>query len=397
MAKNDRLFINKFDNFIYTIRKIIYFGDVTQQKNIPTKHEKKRFIDYFGWESKTEYYEKSNYLFDFSNDSRLKDEFANLYSYKSMSNTEMGDSLQLFSAISSKQFDESFDISGTRNLKNFNRRIESKSELAESGSILISGANPRKYKKNTQLTKNFNKKDKTALINAIDFAIKKNNFTSFASTYKRMLVCRDSLENNDCNIEIDHQLFNPILDEIHIWEAVLAISEGKGIDIKYIKPTSEIIYDINDLIPVKIIYDNLYGRTYLFTYNPTEDLFSTFRFDRIYSISTNKNDIEAENLKNYREKLDNILSTAWLVSTNQTTEHVVIRFINTVQIRERIKNEGRHGKITGFDNDFFTYEIDVNDSYEMINWVLNFGSSCVVEQPMKLREKIIEHLKDMSQ
>ena len=400
-VNNDRLFLTKYDSFIYAIRKIIYYSNVIDDpqignKKINTKHDKRRFVEYFGWESTEPYYNKNDSCLAFSNDSSLKDEFAYIYTYSSMSVGEIGDSIQLFSNLSSARFKESEPISGTRNLKNFNRRIDKNSELANSASILVSGINPRKYKKNISLTKDLSDEDEIQFFDALDFAIKKNNFTSFASTYKKMLSCRDNINSNGCDIDIDHQLFHPILDELHIWEVVSALSENRYIDMKYCSQYSENFEDVNNLIPLKIIYDNLYGRSYLFTYNEKLDSIANFRFDRIYSISMGKNRFDTDLAKQQKEQLENILKTAWLVSMNEETEHVVIKFRNTTALRERVKNEGRHGSITDISEDFFTYEIDVNDSYEMINWILNFSDDCKVEQPKHLVEKIVEYLEDMA-
>lgn len=255
---NDRIFIDKFDNFLFTIRKMIYFGDTNSamQPKDP-KHDKQRFINYFGAMSNESYYD--NKSFSFSNDDKLKDEFANIYMFKSMNIAKMGDCFQLFSSLDCNEAysGDKLLVGSARNAKNFKRRIEAKSELAESGSVIIKKGSPVHYLKNADPVDNF-----------------------------------------------------------------------------------------------------------------TED---------------------------EKDELCKKLETAWLVSTdNDELEHVVIEFKNTPSNRARVENEGRHGVITKFDDDFFTYEIDVNDHIEMINWVLNYGSSCRVREPKEFVDRIVTHLEEMA-
>jgi hypothetical protein len=400
MAKNnsDRLFIEKFDNFIFTVRKIIYFGNTNKglQPNDP-KHDRLRFINYFGTDD--EYYDPSVNSLDFSKDDVLKDEFANIYTYKSMTTAEMGDNFQLFSAISKNQKHTGGNLTfgSGRTAKNLNRRIETGSELDLSGSILVSGASPKYYKRNVDLVENFDASEKKEFIEALDFAIKKNNFTSFASTYKKLISCRDGIEDNGCKIKIDHQLFHPILDEMHVWTAVSALIENCYVNIDYCLPypNDKELINYKNFVPLKIIYDNLYGRTYLFAYSYNSDEILTLRFDRIFHIDISDKYERNHFIEEKSKNLENALRTAWLVSINNHTEHVVIQFKNTPAIMARVKNEGRHGKITKIFDDYFLYEIDVNDSIEMTNWVLNFGSNCKVLEPNTLIDKVVSCLEGM--
>lgn len=396
MASTDRIFINKFNGFVYTVRNMIYYGNAVEGGDIPNpKHERMRFVNVFGWESGEEFYDSKNYSFYFSNDEHLKDEFANIYTYKSMQISEMGDCLQLFSALDSKNR-ESKDICGIRDIFHFNKTIKQCSELAESGSLIIQGKKPYNYRKNVDITDNMSDKEKQNFLTALDFGIKKNNFTSFATTYKKLITSRDNIKSEGCSIDIDHQLFHPILDELHIWEIISAISDSSYVDITYIKGDNSKT-ELSNILPLRIVYDNLYGRSYLIGYNFAFESFAVCRLDRIFSVELKEKFEDSDWIKNKKEKLNSLLSTAWLVSLNETTEHVVIEFNNTVPLRERVKNEGRHGKITEFNKDYFTFEIDVNDPIEMTNWILNFGSDCVVKEPQMLVDRIIEHLEDMTQ
>lgn len=223
----DRTFIDKFDSYIFTIRRILYFGDTN--KNIQPsdpKHDRWRFINVFGAETNKEYYNSKKDVFEFGDDSRLKDEFANIYSCKSLTVSQMGDLCQIFAELdhNGKTADE-ITCTSTRMLKNISRRLANEEELIQSGSVIAKGNHKKIYTKNIDLMDEFNNKQK--FIEALDFAIKKNNFSAFVSLYKKLVSFRDGIEDIGCNIEIDHQLFHPILDEKHIWEAITAITEQK--------------------------------------------------------------------------------------------------------------------------------------------------------------------------
>lgn len=394
MKNTDRLFIDKFDNFIFTVRKILYYGDTSAslQPKDP-KHDRLRFINYFSDE--TDYYDAGENLIDFSDDTDLKDIFADLYTYRAMSTSEMGDALQLFSNLSEGDYKTVNQLiaESARNPKNFNRRIEAKTELAESGAILIQKSKPKRYKKNVSLCKGLTQWERRDFINALNFAIKKTNFSAFASTYKKLLAYSYSIEGEDDSISIDHQLFHPVLDEFHLWSAISAMTEGRKIAVDYCSRNFDFkeTVKIENAAPLKIVYDNLYGRSYIFVYDSVGDTIFPIRLDRILHME--QGDIfDAVAVKKKKRELEKRLKTSWLVGINESTEKVILRFSNLPFIRNRVENEGRHGAIANEEEAFFTYEIEVNDALELTNWILSFGEHCKVVAPNHLAETIIKHL-----
>lgn len=390
----DRTFIDKYDSFIFTIRRVMYYGD-TNIKMQPTnpKHDRWRFINFFGFEMNHEYYDSDNDTFDFDNDNKLKDEFANTYCYKSINITQMGDLLHLFVSLNDRE-QTAEQLSGSRNKKNINRRLESNEELIQSGSVISHGKNKKTYTKNIQISKGIENKKK--FVEALDFAIKKNNFSAFASTYKRMYMCRDGVENQSCGINFSDQLFHPILDEKHIWELLSAILEREKIDIEHCNSNVSLneLTTIKDIIPLKLLYDAQYGRSYLICTINSE--ISAIRIDRIFSIKATEK-FDEDDFNKSLMQANELLKTAWTVClSNKNIQHVVLRFINNDYTKTRVAAEGRHGKITKCDNDYFTYEVDVNDFTEMTNWILSFASSCKVIAPQNLIDYIINHLEEMA-
>lgn len=390
----DRTFIEKYDSFIFTVRKILYYGDAYADSQ-PTdpKHDRWRFINYFGYDINHEFYDTSNDTFDFDNDDMLKDEFANIFCYKSVNITQLGDMCNLFRNLSDIP-QSAEQLSETRSKKNINRRLSKDGELISSGSVLSFGKGKKTYCKNIDIADGF--KDKAKLVKALDFAAKKNNYSAFASSYKKLLVCRDNIENKKSNIEIEHQLFHPILDEMHIWEIVCAITEKQTITFKYcvnFEDATE-LFDFENLIPLKLIYETTYGRTYLFCYNC--DKLQTFRVDRIFSIEQGEC-FDEKTFSNGLNEVNKALETAWLTSINtENIYHIVLRFENNFDTKTRVTNEGRHGKITREDKDYFYFEINVNDYLEITNWILTFGSECTVLEPQVLIDKVCEHLEEMA-
>lgn len=390
----DRTFIEKYDSFIFTVRKILYYGDAYADSQ-PTdpKHDRWRFINYFGYDINHEFYDTSNDTFDFDNDDMLKDEFANIFCYKSLNITQLGDMCNLFRNLTDIP-QSAEQLSKTRSKKNINRRLSKDGEPVQSGSVLCFGKGKNKYCKNVDIADGF--EDKAKLVKALDFAVKKNNYSAFASSYKKLLVCRDGIENEKVDIEIEHQLFHPILDEIHIWEIVCAITEMQTITFKYCVNYEDAteLFDFENLIPLKLVYETTYGRTYLFCKN--SDLIQTFRVDRIFSVQRGKQ-FEEKEFSQSIDIVNSALEKAWLASTNQETiYHTVLRFLNTYENKMRVMNEGRHGKIAKEDEKYFYFEVDINDYFEITNWVLSFGSECTVLEPPELIDKVLGHLEEMA-
>ncbi len=394
---NDRLFIDKFDNFIFTFRRMLFFGDTNSKiQHGNPKHDRNRLINFF-FDEENDYYDLNSNTINFSETEKLKELFSEIYSYKAMSTTEMADSFLIFTELDSEKEKTVRDMcfSG-RNQKNINRRLEKGSELAESGSIIIKDGRPRAYKKNCDICDGLTDDEKTKLLLSLDFAIKKNPFSAFASTYKSLVENRDNIDAF-CSIDIDHQLFHPILDEIHIWTAISAISERRNVNIKYCSQNNEMteVADVNSVLPLRIVYDSLYGRSYLIAYDNKYNNYSIIRFDRIYHMEI----AESADPLFFHDNINYVtqnLQTAWLVDITSSPKTVELEFDNYADIYSRVKNEGRHGEIVSKSDSHFIYRISVNSPKEMINWILSFGEYCKVVKPDSLKNEIIVRLERMA-
>lgn len=395
----DRLFINRFESFVFTVRKILYFGDTKKSIQVTDpKHDRNRFIKYFGTDF--EYYNVKNNEFDFNNNTKLKSEFSLLFSYKSVNKIEQGDLFSIFACLSDgKELTASeISIKGARSEKNVNRRLNKANELVKSGTISVNNKSPNKYRLNTDLTYGLDKKSKIKFLKALDFAIKKNNFISYAASYKRLIECRDNIQEITLDLEVEHQMFQPILDELNIWRALSAIEHHCYIKFEYIfdvhgTPTT---FRYNNFIPLKIVFDNIYGRSYLITYNEKINDFTILRFDRIYNIEINDQFKDYNFIKSKTIEVEKALSTSWSINLdNSNIQTVIADFKNIPSVEYRLKNELRHGKITQINDDFITFKIDVNDPMEMAYWFLSYGADCIVRKPQCLIDKIVNTLKEM--
>lgn len=394
MYTSDRLFVSKFDNFILTVRNIIYYGD-TKKSVLPIdpKHDRMRFIKYFNTDY--EYYDTKDDSFNFQNDLKLKYEFALIFTYRSLGITEMGDLFQIFSQLDcKKKKTATFISSACRFEKNVNRRFEPDSELMQSGGIISFGKSPREYIKNIDLLDDFSRTSKINFLKALDFGIKKENFVSFGASYKKLVECRDGFtEICNENIQIDHQMFHPVLDELHIWNTVCAIEERKYITVNYYKyqDGEKDKRNFSRLMPLKVVYDCLFGRSYLCAYDEINDALCAIRFDRILEVNISELSFETLLYNTRCENLENRLKTAWLIGLQENVSHVVVEFKKDFGIKARIENEKRHGTLTEKD-DCYLFEIDVNDPNEMKGWIMSFGADCEVKEPESLIDSIVNTL-----
>ena len=459
-------------------RRMMYYGlyksNISPEEEESFKDVRSYFKTYFGYDAfpqletdKRYYDEDDKKAYHFEYDRRLKDSFAGFYSRKAGKPTDFKYYLQLLSNISrnvkygSEELMGSVGLSDEADLtdsdeetleknyaaiqKRFKKLLAKGSELYESGTLVIHSKSPRSITANADLLDGFSRVQKKHFIKALDFGIKKNPFSAFASLYKKTVLCRDGVANLDCGIDFDHQLFHPLLDEINLWSAVEAmldcedIGEARKADGSNSLHLIDIQYYNNKtahaLLPLKIRYDATYGRSYLFSYSLKHRHITQDRLDRIRRITVLDNKEQAKETLarrslaaerrrqagkapaktaygsdpylNYsdrralfleqRTSLEERLQSAWCSSLKKEKEHVVLLFRNTPALRYRVENEGRHGQITAVEGKRFRFEIDVNDAVEMTNWILNFGEDCKVEAPQRLVNHVVKHLEEMAQ
>lgn len=219
------------------------------------------------------------------------------------------------------------------------------------------------------------------------------------------LYCKRNIKNIDKDFFLykHNHLFN-VLDNEILLELLKAINNKKCIEITFIDDVENV--DKNqkcnfEVIPIKIIYDIVYGRQYIFSFSTEAQEFIISRIDRIKKVKLGK-EIKEEKLTIILEK-SNIEEKLWCTSniseSIDTTVKIEFKFNekNEFFILERIKREGQHGKITKIDVGKYLFEIEVKDPKEMIPWIRSFGERArVIESgDFKIEEKIISDWEEL--
>lgn len=128
-------------------------------------------------------------------------------------------------------------------------------------------------------------------------------------------------------------------------------------------------------VPLKVVTNSRHGRRYIIIHNDKTNDFTNIRIDRIKSVKELNSCLDFEELLS---KLSASSNTAWGISYNQSNElekltiKLQINEINEIHILNRIRLEGKHGSLTHIGQNKFQYEIEVNDTYEMLPWIRTF-------------------------
>ena len=130
------------------------------------------------------------------------------------------------------------------------------------------------------------------------------------------------------------------------------------------------------VIPLKVLVSVQSGRQYLTAYAPQFRSFSTYRLDRIVSVTTEGESGEFDRL---RAELDAVKGRIWGVNArnHQGTEPEHVDFTvcygdDEQFIPERLEREKRCGSIDYPDANTCRFSADVYDSAELVPWIRTF-------------------------
>lgn len=219
------------------------------------------------------------------------------------------------------------------------------------------------------------------------------------------LYCNRNIKNIDKDFFLykHNHLFN-VLDNEILLELLKAINNKSCVQITLVNNIEnndkgqECSFEV---MPIKIIYDIVYGRQYLFSFSNEENEFIISRIDRIKKVET------GEKIKD--EELNEILKGASIEEKSWCTSNISESIDTTVKIEfkfdekneffilERIKREGQHGKITKLEEGRYLFEIEVKDPGEMIPWIRSFGERAKIIESgdFKIEEKIISDWEEL--
>lgn len=170
--------------------------------------------------------------------------------------------------------------------------------------------------------------------------------------------------------KIEDIFFQSILNDEIVYQIMIAIEEERIISIDFFD--NEIGFQ--QVIPLKIICDRLYGRQYLF--GLTQNTAFIRRIDRIKSVNFKKKKFSSENFVGYEK----ILKQVWCASlrnNNVSLKKVEIDFRITKKserhIFERLKAEKNFGQVEKISERHMIFRVEVLDPYELIPWIRSFG------------------------
>ncbi len=265
-----------------------------------------------------------------------------------------------------------------------------------------------KYSLNKDVLKNLSDEEIQDICIMLEFVKNKEvlqvPFLFLQKKLELYLYCNREVEivDKDFFLYKHNHLFN-VLDNEILMEVLKAIKKKSYAKITIASYEKEVIKTSEkfEIIPIKIIYDTVYARQYLYGFSEILDKFTISRIDRIKKVDI-MGSVEEEKLNEILQKVD-VENMAWCTSnidiSKNTFVKVEFKFDEKEEsfILERIKREGRHGKITQLEEGRYLYEIEVTDPKEMIPWIRSFGERAKIinSGDFKIEESIVSDWKEL--
>ena len=164
-------------------------------------------------------------------------------------------------------------------------------------------------------------------------------------------------------------LQNVLNDEI-FYQLTIAIQEQRVISMKFFDGE-----EILNVVPLKIVWDRLYGRQYLF--GASKDKISFIRrLDRIKKLSLHKKRFLTKDYVDCEKFLENIWCAS-LCDSHMSKKKVEIDFNiekhSEHHIFKRLRSEKGFGHIEEINAHHLLFSVEVFDPYELIPWIRSFG------------------------
>ena len=140
---------------------------------------------------------------------------------------------------------------------------------------------------------------------------------------------------------------------------------------------------VSTVVPLKIIHECIYGRQYMLYFDLVYEMIKTCRIDRI--VSATAAEVVDDSVFCKAVKSAETEKSSWCTSglgTEPAT--VVIEFYIDEQkeqyVLDRIRREGKDGKIEKIHDGLYHFSVSVNDPLEMTPWIRSFGERAKVIQ-----------------
>ncbi len=200
-----------------------------------------------------------------------------------------------------------------------------------------------------------------------------------------------------------HCHFQHVLDDEAVWQLIIAVNKASLIRFEYRKFDS-IEWIVNqDVIPHKIIIDELYGRRFLCAFKETNLIPIIFRIDRMRFIKetgTKPAELDLDTI------YDEHMQFCWCASPLKRDlglfkVELIFTFTpeNEPYMVKRIKDGGKWGELRKLGDCRYLYAIDVTDPREMKPWIRTFmGFVEVIKSDRhQLREEFLKELEVWAQ
>lgn len=221
-------------------------------------------------------------------------------------------------------------------------------------------------------------------------------------------------QQNHQETTVSHNIFlfkdsqiKQILEEETAGKLLSNIAKQEIITFEYHEPYQN-WKEYKPVRPVKLLLDNFYGRWFLIALSAVNEnnvpQLNAYRLDRIRNIK-NAPETGSQILKNFAKQdidklYDKNIKNSWAVSLlpRERSTPVLVELLfhfneNNEQILlERVRKEGRYGKIESLGSHLYKYSICVNDPWEMKPWIRSFTGYVKVvannEDTLKLKNSL---------
>ncbi len=306
------------------------------------------------------------------------------------------------SSLSIQEIMEEISLELPENIEEFNESTVRRKlvQLRNEGLLDISEENNKKlYKIGEDLFVNFSNEEVIDLLNAVRFY---NNVSQISlpghyleKTVKDYLKYERKIEAQDYDIFMfKHNHLQKIIDDEVTTIILICINEERKVKFSYknVKASQEVI-------PLKIIFEQRYGRQYLFSINEELNTPILFRIDRITDIYKGEKTGKTYRYSDYEEYLNNSWC-ATLLNKEQGLIKVEVEFTIDEKrenyIIKRLEKEKRWGTIEKMDNGKYLYSIDVTDPLELVLWLRSFTGYIEIRSSNKhnLQERLTDECKE---
>ncbi len=186
----------------------------------------------------------------------------------------------------------------------------------------------------------------------------------------------DNLKEGNEIFRVKHSFFVHTLEDQVLLEILDAMQQKRAVTL-LLKSTKNGFETSQQGIPLEIFVSTRTGRRFLCLYSEASRRFSTVRIDSIKKVELSK---QPEDYQEQKEKLMNNHPLIWGVSFQSSqklhTETVTLTLSIDEKkedfILERLKREGKGGRITHIAPNTYTYEKEIFDSNEMLPWIRTF-------------------------